>query len=753
MSASQNNPKIKVSIAPTIFGSYSEVTDYVIRFEVEDGGVLKIPEATITLRNPNGRFTDPGQTTTYIDPYSAVKIEASTRVDEFGIDIWDEIFRGWYYQRRDAIRGMDEPECTLICYGVLRKFLEDRITKPFKSENEKQSPDAPWHIDDAIEYMIQNPDGKASLDFVLKPDTNRGLIETVLCQHDFKKGESLFNALRRLLEQVWDSTNAIFADYDGWVISNDATLKHEIWLFDLVNNPQLANPTVILERSPSVFAFRPFFSISEIGNYILVYGDKDAGVPHDMDRWTEWGVEKYPTKNILYDDDETFWSAIGEGTGSLGVTLSENTTDQIRGESCLQLVVDALGAYEYVGAVHKYTAGQNWSGIDNIIIFLYGIANNGKIRIRIKDALAAEAYRDIIDNWSEWRRFAFPRTSGWTGTVDWTQITEIAILYYTTGTRYVDQTYLESDPAWWEQEGATVWDDKSKVKAGSRSIRVFDTDRRGGAMLYFPNTEVKGPLDISNYVSLQFFLGNFSASIIERLWIYLEDNVGNKIAFRPARQFETNSWHSILIPVGSDEVIKGFETNDVWYQVSGSGFQWGSLQAIYFFFDIGAEGCEVYLDQLFFELGKEIDPLKEPTLNPPLRDTTSEAEYGKKVVRFDELESEITSFDQAQEVGKSVLARMKNPIEKFEVEAKGYPWVKPSQLVYLILPEYGFDTSTYMRVLTIKHTWETRGNDFRTIFSLVRAPTATEPRNISSRDIFSDEMAWQIIHSARGSGI
>jgi len=282
--ASQENPKIRVSIAPTIFGTYSEITDYVKEFEVEDGGVLKIPEAKILLRNPNGRFTDPGKTT-YIDPYSAVKIEVSTRVDEFNVDVWDEIFRGWFYQREDAIRGIAEPECRLTCYGVLRRFLEDRITKAYKDENDKRSPDSQWHLDDVIEDMIQYPDGGASLDFVLKPDKGqRGLLETVLCKHNFKKGESLFNALRRLLEGVWDTTNAIYADYDGWVVSNDVTLNHEIWLYDLVNNPQLANPMVTLQKSAQVYGFRPFLSLNEIGNYILVYGDKDPGQPVDMDR-------------------------------------------------------------------------------------------------------------------------------------------------------------------------------------------------------------------------------------------------------------------------------------------------------------------------------------------------------------------------------------------------------------------------------------------------------------------------------------
>lgn len=151
---------------------------------------------------------------------------------------------------------------------------------------------------------------------------------------------------------------------------------------------------------------------------------------------------------VVYDDDETFWSAWGVGVGSYDVVISEETTIKKKGTSSVKMVVGA-GASVHVGVTHAYGADQDWSKYDFFTLWIYGTNTGLTMRTEIYAPDAANAiFTDFVDNFSGWQRKIIPLrafTVG-VGSPNFSTIRTITIFYLFANqnfTSYLDRTTVD----------------------------------------------------------------------------------------------------------------------------------------------------------------------------------------------------------------------------------------------------------------------------------------------------------------------
>jgi len=148
----------------------------------------------------------------------------------------------------------------------------------------------------------------------------------------------------------------------------------------------------------------------------------------------------------IYEDDETFWSVYESGSGSYGITLSEELTEKASGTSSLKCVV-AAGSFADVGFEHDYGADQDWSTYDRIRYYIYGLFDFSSHYIRIIDSLGNWREWDGFDAYSGWIRQTLNLLSGMSESATPPDLTKIRIIrtYWTPSsgvTRYFDRQDL-----------------------------------------------------------------------------------------------------------------------------------------------------------------------------------------------------------------------------------------------------------------------------------------------------------------------
>lgn len=110
---------------------------------------------------------------------------------------------------------------------------------------------------------------------------------------------------------------------------------------------------------------------------------------------------------VIYDDDESVWSAYLSGSGSFSITLSEELSTKIKGESSLKANVIS-GSYADVGYQIDYTNAQNWSNKEFLCWYFYGNNSGLTIKARIIDNAQNYAQWILSDNFIGWKRFVKP---------------------------------------------------------------------------------------------------------------------------------------------------------------------------------------------------------------------------------------------------------------------------------------------------------------------------------------------------------
>jgi len=119
----------------------------------------------------------------------------------------------------------------------------------------------------------------------------------------------------------------------------------------------------------------------------------------------------------------------------------------------------------------------------------------------------------------------------------------------------------------------------------------------------------------------------------------------------------------------------------------------------------GSKEWGVEIDGLQFEGGQAIDPFADyaDLYNPPVKDAASIAAYGVHMQHLND--SQISSFEQAQNEGNRVLANLKNPIATLELKkTASLTSVKPSNLVTVTIAQLGITAETW-RVIGEKYDW------------------------------------------------
>jgi len=152
--------------------------------------------------------------------------------------------------------------------------------------------------------------------------------------------------------------------------------------------------------------------------------------------------------NVLYDDDETFWTVYNVGTGNVQTSLGEETVTVKKGTSSLKITATS-GTYAHVAFYHDFGVSQDWSGYDFLCLYIYG--NNSGVQIKVfllTTNWDNYAYWSMTDNWTGWKRIILPlrKPTGTVGSYSLTSVKyiEIWFLYPPLNTSwYIDRTLID----------------------------------------------------------------------------------------------------------------------------------------------------------------------------------------------------------------------------------------------------------------------------------------------------------------------
>jgi hypothetical protein len=144
---------------------------------------------------------------------------------------------------------------------------------------------------------------------------------------------------------------------------------------------------------------------------------------------------------VIYDDDETLWSAVGAGSA-----VAEETTIKTKGTSSVKITV--LSGVANSGGLYTMAADADYSAKEFLCFYLYGANSGDAITVKILDngAINGRSYA-IVENFTGWKRFVVPilaMTAVGTGAV--TAARKFYVLYDNPSanrTLYVDRTLVD----------------------------------------------------------------------------------------------------------------------------------------------------------------------------------------------------------------------------------------------------------------------------------------------------------------------
>lgn len=276
--------------------------------------MLKIPAATVTVDNKAGRFTK-SSSEDYIPIWSKFRIRADVR------GFYDIPFWGRYVRYEGAMLPRRH-DLSLILKGHAVKLLHDAITYDYKDDYDGGDP---WTMKTVIQDFLANPD--TGYDTGISLITDSGDITTEPPIDNFDK-EKLLNALRKIGEKI---------NYDGYLLGEYDLYFKEVGTEPVTPTTDLAHPFLEV---------RPVYDTEEIENLVLPWGDVEAGVPPDMDRWTE---------------DYDRWA--GLWTADSGCTVVDDDAQKYQGNRSIKITSDA--AVTIVGATLDITKDPDCpNGID-----------------------------------------------------------------------------------------------------------------------------------------------------------------------------------------------------------------------------------------------------------------------------------------------------------------------------------------------------------------------------------------------------
>jgi hypothetical protein len=120
---------------------------------------------------------------------------------------------------------------------------------------------------------------------------------------------------------------------------------------------------------------------------------------------------------VIADDDQaSFWSVYQGGTGTSGLTISNESTIKTDGTNSLKMVA-AAGSYLLLGINHTYETPQNWSTKSRNRLKFYGANTGYTFRLKMGNDASNYYYWDIVDNFTGWLIIASKMLGAPAGTV------------------------------------------------------------------------------------------------------------------------------------------------------------------------------------------------------------------------------------------------------------------------------------------------------------------------------------------------
>lgn len=262
--------------------SWVPLTVYATKFQVQETGITRIPSATVNLEGARSNLD-----TFITGMYRLIRISFSDR------GIWQTIFYGYVNQPHvKSIAGTDISRCkiNLDCLNFAARLDDDYVTYDYFKDQSALSPSTTvkaWTYRTMIENMLATPDSSrdntntslGAIDFELVADNDEDGLDHVVESASTWTQQTIFDTIRTTLDRI---------GYDGYYYCNSETSTPQIIVgpFD--------KDSVVSFSAP--YLGEPEFvggSLSNVKNVIFKWGDVDAGVPSDGDRWTELGATKY----------------------------------------------------------------------------------------------------------------------------------------------------------------------------------------------------------------------------------------------------------------------------------------------------------------------------------------------------------------------------------------------------------------------------------------------------------------------------
>lgn len=280
---------------------WQDLTSHLKNFKIEEYGIQRVPQATVTLF---GKASD--LTAFLASPYKLTRIRAKP------VDTWQTLFYGYVDNPfHKALLGMltDMRVVSLDCFGGLARLATDFITFDYYKLQSAITPLADenaWTYRKMIQDFLDYPDstrdgtGLSGTGFTVVADNDPDGIDHIIDGSCSWSRQSLLDAIRTTCDQI---------GYDGYCEFGESVANIHLYPFDKASSGYLYAPYV---KEPEYEGG----SLNDIANVIFVWGGIDEGVPHDCDRWTEFGYGKYNPKA---------WSATSSPTDD--VTISDTNND------------------------------------------------------------------------------------------------------------------------------------------------------------------------------------------------------------------------------------------------------------------------------------------------------------------------------------------------------------------------------------------------------------------------------------------
>ena len=268
-------------------GTWIDITGVTRNLRVEDFGISKVPNATITVHSD----------------YSTLANLRTAQYKQIRVIIdGTRVFLGRIWE----ISGTLEPattskqSLTLDCRHLAQRLADDTITWDYYELASATAPTLVWSYKTMMNDLLTTPD--SGYDTGFEVDAPSGNLDDSIDSACVFEKQSLLDVIRTVCDD---------RGHDGWFEYNDSTTTPTVYLRPFGYGSSVASFTHPFKDEPKWSTG----SLDDVFNFILVHGGNDKGIPPDNDNWTEKAYAKYSPK---------IWSG-GANSGTYTVEDVANT--------------------------------------------------------------------------------------------------------------------------------------------------------------------------------------------------------------------------------------------------------------------------------------------------------------------------------------------------------------------------------------------------------------------------------------------